>query len=91
MAAQLALEVGREFALGAAGKAPRVVQLAQLLAVQRITPPLCFEEIARLGEVHGAAGAAMAASAAGRLDMMGHNMMQETKGFGSGADDGERD
>ena len=36
-------------------------------------------------------GGAMAAHADGRLDMMGHNMMRESTGFGSQGDDGERD
>ena len=52
---------------------------------------LARAQIARLTEMHGAGGGAMAAHAAGRLDMMGHNMMQESTGFGSKGDDGERD
>ena len=44
--------------------------------------------VAELGERYGAAGRALATKAAGRLDMMGHNMMQEQKGFGDDAEDG---
>lgn len=46
---------------------------------------------ARLATRHGDAGIEMALAAAGRLDMMGHNMMQENAGFGSGQDDDGRD
>lgn len=44
---------------------------------------------AALETVHGAAGGKLAVAAAGRLDMWGHNMMQEQGAFGADASDGE--
>ena len=41
-----------------------------------------------LGEKFGAAGRDLAKAANGRLDMQGHNMMQENVAFGDDADDG---
>jgi len=38
---------------------------------------------------YGDAGRRLAAAAAGRQDMWGHNMMQEQGAFGADADDGE--
>lgn len=43
---------------------------------------------ADLGARYGAAGRDLAAAEAGRLDMMGHNMMQENTGFGDDNDEG---
>ena len=41
-----------------------------------------------LEDRYGEAGRALATADAGRLDMMGHNMMQEQKGFGSDESEG---
>ena len=62
--------------------AEQPLELAHVLEVARVRA---------LGERYGAAGQALARHSNGRLDMMGHNMMQESTGFGSKGDDGERD
>lgn len=50
---------------------------------------LCVQAAAEAyAERFGADGRALAIAEAGRLDMMGHNMMQENKGFGSDPDEG---
>ena len=41
-----------------------------------------------LGERYGATGRDLAKAMNGRLDMQGHNMMQEQVAFGDDADDG---
>ena len=41
-----------------------------------------------LEDRYGEAGRALATADAGRLDMMGHNMMQEQTGFGSDESEG---
>jgi len=50
--------------------------------------PVASKRVAILGERYGAAGRDLAKATNGRLDMQGHNMMQEQVAFGDDADDG---
>ena len=54
----------------------------------QVRQAVAAKRVSILGERFGAAGRDLAKAMNGRLDMQGHNMMQEQVAFGDDADDG---
>ena len=54
----------------------------------QVRQAVAAKRVSLLGERFGAAGRDLAKAMNGRLDMQGHNMMQEQVAFGDDADDG---
>ena len=54
----------------------------------QVRQAVASKRVSLLGERLGAAGRDLAKAMNGRLDMQGHNMMQEQVAFGDDADDG---
>ena len=54
----------------------------------QVRQAVAAKRVSILGERFGAVGRDLAKAMNGRLDMQGHNMMQEQVAFGDDADDG---